>query len=655
MANKIQLRRDTAANWTRNNPILADGELGLDITNNKVKAGDGTTAWASLPYLVSPEHSRLVNGSKVLTVETNGNVTLPGSAVLNSNSGNLNINSATNSNVKIITDSSGTKSTFKFTSSGEFQLPNGSVIDDVSGVLINGSTNTNVSIRTNTSAGGGGYAEWKFGADGNLTLPPNGLITTTQGYTGTSLEIINITQANPVVITTNGDHALYSGTNILITGISTMTELNGREFYVTTPSATTLALYEDPNCTLPVDSTGYTNYFTYGGHTITENGTAQYLFESPVTNPTGLANSLVFNGNQLIVPGGNDLNIGPNDDFTIEAYMRFSSTDLSSGYAPLFGSTHGSEGISLLTGANYMGIFKGTNGAAWIGGNFYMGQLSADTWYHVAFVRNQGKIRFYLDGAKYTGNWGDVDNDTTDFTNAGNSTIGTAVGHSCHGTQISNFRYVVGTAIYTGPFAKPTSPLTAVAGTKVLILGNGDFNDTSGSIIMTGGGTLLSEFAGADLTIALGTTGGIDPGSIILESKNIALRVNGRDDTIELSNPGGDYPINSSGQQTIELYAGSEGVPFTNINPNCNMIYITEAVGYTGSGNTGQTIQLQFPTRPGIELNIINDSECNVSIDLQDTPPYVMVPYENIKVTSYKWPNDNLNYWWVTNSFSWNY
>ena len=50
MANRIQLRRDTAANWTRENPILSQGEPGFDLTANKLKVGDGVTAWAELDY-----------------------------------------------------------------------------------------------------------------------------------------------------------------------------------------------------------------------------------------------------------------------------------------------------------------------------------------------------------------------------------------------------------------------------------------------------------------------------------------------------------------------------------------------------------------------------------------------------------------------------
>jgi len=43
-------RRDTAANWTTANPTLLAGEIGIDSDSNKIKIGDGSTAWASLAY-----------------------------------------------------------------------------------------------------------------------------------------------------------------------------------------------------------------------------------------------------------------------------------------------------------------------------------------------------------------------------------------------------------------------------------------------------------------------------------------------------------------------------------------------------------------------------------------------------------------------------
>jgi len=54
MAVQIQMRRDTASNWTSAAPTLAAGEWGLETDTLKFKIGDGTTAWASLAYSSLP-------------------------------------------------------------------------------------------------------------------------------------------------------------------------------------------------------------------------------------------------------------------------------------------------------------------------------------------------------------------------------------------------------------------------------------------------------------------------------------------------------------------------------------------------------------------------------------------------------------------------
>ena len=46
----LRHRRDTAANWTSNNPVLEAGQLGYETDTLKFKLGDGTTAWTSLSY-----------------------------------------------------------------------------------------------------------------------------------------------------------------------------------------------------------------------------------------------------------------------------------------------------------------------------------------------------------------------------------------------------------------------------------------------------------------------------------------------------------------------------------------------------------------------------------------------------------------------------
>lgn len=47
---KIQMRRDTAANWKSVNPILLAGEWALETDTRLMKIGDGTTAYNALPY-----------------------------------------------------------------------------------------------------------------------------------------------------------------------------------------------------------------------------------------------------------------------------------------------------------------------------------------------------------------------------------------------------------------------------------------------------------------------------------------------------------------------------------------------------------------------------------------------------------------------------
>lgn len=46
----VQLRRDTAANWTANNPTLLAGEVGIETDTRRMKFGNGTQTWTALAY-----------------------------------------------------------------------------------------------------------------------------------------------------------------------------------------------------------------------------------------------------------------------------------------------------------------------------------------------------------------------------------------------------------------------------------------------------------------------------------------------------------------------------------------------------------------------------------------------------------------------------
>ena len=70
MASIIQIRRDTASNWTTANPILALGEMGAETDTSKIKIGDGTTAWASVPYLIDAGDYLTATSTNTLTNKT---------------------------------------------------------------------------------------------------------------------------------------------------------------------------------------------------------------------------------------------------------------------------------------------------------------------------------------------------------------------------------------------------------------------------------------------------------------------------------------------------------------------------------------------------------------------------------------------------------
>ena len=48
---RIQLKHGLAANWTKKNPVLLAGEMGIETDTLKMKVGDGTTNWTDLGYL----------------------------------------------------------------------------------------------------------------------------------------------------------------------------------------------------------------------------------------------------------------------------------------------------------------------------------------------------------------------------------------------------------------------------------------------------------------------------------------------------------------------------------------------------------------------------------------------------------------------------
>jgi hypothetical protein len=54
MASTFQFRRGTAQEWATKNPILAEGELGIELDTLKFKIGTGLSYWNDLAYVSGP-------------------------------------------------------------------------------------------------------------------------------------------------------------------------------------------------------------------------------------------------------------------------------------------------------------------------------------------------------------------------------------------------------------------------------------------------------------------------------------------------------------------------------------------------------------------------------------------------------------------------
>ena len=67
MSDIIQIRRDTAANWTSADSTLAQGEFGYETDTGKLKIGDGSTEWTSLGYSFTTVGFATLTGAETLT------------------------------------------------------------------------------------------------------------------------------------------------------------------------------------------------------------------------------------------------------------------------------------------------------------------------------------------------------------------------------------------------------------------------------------------------------------------------------------------------------------------------------------------------------------------------------------------------------------
>ena len=220
--------------------------------------------------------------------------------------------------------------------------------------------------------------------------------------------------------------------------------------------------------------------------TVTRNGnTTQGSFNPFVsTYPYAVATnggSAYFDGtgDYLTVPDSTAFTLGAND-FTIECWVNASNTS-----SPMIAAQTDSA-LSVLSfyiiissGAFQCVLQDASSAYKVISGTG--GSIVANTWCHVAFVRNGNTARAYVNGVQK----GTVD--VTGFTVRNSADVfgvggGGAYTGNPYAGYISNFRLVNGTCLYPSgtTFTPPTAPLTAVTNTALLLgMSNGAIYDNT--------------------------------------------------------------------------------------------------------------------------------------------------------------------------------
>lgn len=204
-------------------------------------------------------------------------------------------------------------------------------------------------------------------------------------------------------------------------------------------------------------------------------GLGFFKFSMPVAPVNG---SMVFPGSfgttyqYLTIPNDSTLRLRTND-FTIEWFTYWDSAN-ERNYPRFFSmgiSPSATLGVSLEIDTNFYFYFNGTT--------YTVASLAASTyknkWVHWAITRTSGIIRVFLNGLQIGSNIADSSdhNDATNDLCIGNEL---SVSPSPYQTEfagyMTNFHIVNGTSLYSAAFVPPTSTVSAVSNTKLLITAN---------------------------------------------------------------------------------------------------------------------------------------------------------------------------------------
>ena len=162
------------------------------------------------------------------------------------------------------------------------------------------------------------------------------------------------------------------------------------------------------------------------------------------------ATSMYFDGtlDEITTDGANIANFGTGD-FTVEAWIY---PQALSGYNPVVADN---QYVSSSPTNAWCLYLHGTTVDPWKSGSSILdgGTLSTNTWQHIAWTRESGTMRIFIDGSLV-----DTATDTTSFDH-GDIIIGANVGNYHYEGYIEDLRITKGLARYTAAFTPPASSL----------------------------------------------------------------------------------------------------------------------------------------------------------------------------------------------------
>ena len=318
-------------------------------------------------------------------------------------------------------------------------------------------------------------------------------------------------------------------------------------------------------------------------------------------------------------------------DFTVEAWVYLTDTNpTNSTYSlGILDARHGSTALPSL----YITNGSGSTGQIRV----YMGSsdvltgptINRGQWYHVALSRESSNFRLFVDGV--------LEDTTTNSTNYTNTvwTIGAryAEANSDWRTwqgNISNVRFVKGTALYTSTFTPPTEKLTAVSGTSLLTCQSNRFVDNSSNehAITVNGDQAISAYNpfGQESEYAAGE----NKGSLYNSSGYSNYITLGSNDLRTLGNVDWTweawvYPTSLSNMKFVTTRSGGEGYEF--------FIYWSGLWGFEGYGSQNTAGQVRaatvFPANQWYHIAYVNNST--------ETRLYVNGVETASKANSYTW------------------